>query len=310
MSRTIRGMLALALTLSVGCRESTNPAQQDATVNPHEDGGVGDAASTGDGGGEGYDSVSALLGAPPALQTGVTINSAVATALAGNYKTLYVQDLVGGPKSGIAVYCNFDSSTHPCPIPKTTMKTFKPGMTVKVVGTYNVSYGQTVVYPSAITVLDANSTALPPFAQLTAAQAVETLTSSDYAGCLVTITGVSSSSPLTVKSTAPAGFENSNFTTDCTNGPSFGAFEVWDNTSTIAVTTKFYRGIDLGTDAICIMIYDGGTPADRLVVVGDKFNELSGVLDVDSFDLNGLILSPAAKDQYEYVAAGDHDGGL
>jgi hypothetical protein len=260
--------------------------------------------------GQVFDTVKELRAATLAPATPVTVNSVVVTALTGNYKTLYVQDLDGGPKSGIAVFCNFSASVDPCPIPRATMQTFKPGQKLKVVGTWDVSNGKEEVKPTVITVLDATEGPLPPFAQITAAQTVETLTQSDYEGCLVQISGVSSSTPLTVKSTTPAAFWNSNFTTDCLNGPSYSAFEVWDNTSTIAVTTSFYRGIDLMTDAICIFIYDGGVAADKLVVVGDKFNKLSGVLDMDILDMNGIILSPASDTQYEYVQSGDHDGGL
>ena len=310
MSRIALATLVLALALSLGCRDSNNSGNQDANVNPSDGGTQTDTGTTGDGGGQyTFDTVAALRAAPPAVFTPVTVNTAVVTGLTGNYKNLYIQDLAGGPRSGIALYCNFDASSNKCPIPESTMKTFKPGQKVKVVGTWDIYKDKEEIKPTAITVLDAASTTLPPFAQLTAAQAAETLTQSDYEGCLVEISGVSSTTPLTVTSTTPAAFRNDSFTTDCLHGPSYSAFEVWDNTSTIAVTTTFYRSIDLATEAMCIMIFDGG-PGDRLVVVGDKFNKLAGILDKDLYNMEGIILNPAGEDQYEYVAAGDHDGGL
>jgi len=302
----------LALAMVASCRDS-NPAQQDASVNPYQDAGTGQDGNTPtDGGGQYvFNSVKELRAAPPAVFTQVTLTSAVVTGLAGNYKTLYVQDADGGPKSGIAIYCNFAASSNPCPIPQTTMKTFKPGQKVKVIGTFDVFNGKEEIKPSTIEVLDANEGPLPPFAEIPAAQAVETLTQSDYEGCLVKIANVSAASPLTVTSTTPAAFKNTSATgTDCSKGPSYSAFEVSDGTNTIAVMTSFYRGIDIQTDPACIIMYDGGVPSDRLVVPGDKFTKLSGILDVDPFDMNGLTLSPVTKDQYEYVPAGDHDGGL
>jgi len=311
MSRIALATLVLALALSLGCRDGNNPGQQDANVNPSDGGTQDDTGTTGDGGGQYvFDNIKTLRAAPPAKFTSVTINTAVATALTGNYKTLYIQDLDGGPKSGLSIFCDFSSSSNPCPIAKSTMQTFKPGQKVKVVGTWDIFNGRDQVKPTSITVLDSAEGPLPPFAQLTVAQAIETLTQSDYEGCLVQISDATTSTPLTVTSTTPAEFKNDNYSTDCMNGPPFGAFEVGTRPNAIAVTTTFYRGIDLGTDGPCIFIYDGGVPADKLVVVGDKFTKLSGILDMDIWDMNGLILSPAAEDQYEYVPAGDHDGGL
>jgi len=192
-----------------------------------------------------------------------------------------------------------------------TIKALKMGQKVKVVGTWDIYNGCEELKPTAVTVLDSTQGALPPFADLTPDQAVDTLTQSDYEGCLVNISGVSASTPLTVTSMTPAGFQNTNYNTDCSMGPPYSAFEVSDSAShKIAVTTSFYRNIDLGTDANCILIFDGGTPSATLVEANGKFNKLQGILDMDPYDMNGIILTPTSKDQYEYVPAGDHDGGM
>jgi predicted extracellular nuclease len=232
--------------------------------------------------------------------TGVNWSSTTAKA--------YIQDAAGGVHTGVQLYCKYGGTSPTCSLGD-TMKALKMGQKVKVVGTWDVYNSCEELKPTAITVLDSTQGALPPYAEISAADADDQKTSSDYEGCLVKITGVSSTTPLTVSSMTPAGFQNTNYS-GCTNGPPYSAFEVSDGTSKIAVTTSFYRNIDLGTDGACIMIFDGGVPADKLVVVGDKFNMLSGILDMDPYDMNGIILTPTSKDQYEYVAAGDHDGGL
>ncbi|MBI5481738.1 MAG: hypothetical protein HY906_22975 [Deltaproteobacteria bacterium] len=313
MSRIAPAALALVLALSLGCRESNNPGQHDASIDPHGDGGVQqDANNNGDGGGT-FGTIKAAREANLAAFAPVTIETAVVTGVNWSSTTAkaYIQDAAGGPKSGIMLYCKY-ASGGTCPMGD-AMKALKMGQKVKVVGTWDVYNGQEEIKPTAVTVLDSNEGALPPYAEISAAQAVETLTQSDYEGCLVKISGVSATTPLTVTSMTPAGFVNDNYnsTGACCCGPPYSAFEVSDSSGNkIAVTTNFYRNIDLGTDGTCIMIFDGGVPADKLVVVGDKFNMLAGILDMDPYDMNGITLTPTAGNQYEYVPAGDHDGGL
>jgi DNA/RNA endonuclease YhcR with UshA esterase domain len=313
MSRIAIGCLAFTLALSLGCRDESTPSgQQDATVNPHSDGGVQtDSATGGDGGGstQTFDSIKALRQASLTMQAPIIVSSAVVTAVTGNYKTAYIEDADGGAKSGIALFCNPTASSSPCAL-LDTIKTLKPGNKVKITGTFDVYNGKEEIKPTAIEVLDPTEGPLPAYVDLTPAQAADNLTASDYEGVLVNITGVSSSTPLTVKSTTPAAFKNTSAsTTDCSKGPQYSAFEVWDNTSTIAVTTSFYRGLDIASDANCIIWFDAGVPSDHLVVVGDKFNKLAGVLDLDPY-AQLMALNPARAADYEYAPAGDHDGGM
>jgi hypothetical protein len=300
MSRFAFVALALALSFSLGCRDNNNDTgQHDASINPHDDGGVQqDANNNGDGGGT-YGTIKAAREANLAAFAPVTIDTSVVTGVNWSSSTAkaYIQDAAGGAKSGVQLYCKkSDCAMYD------TIKALKMGQKVKVVGTWDIYNGCEELKPTAVTVLDSTQGALPPFADLTPDQAVDTLTQSDYEGCLVNISGVSASTPLTVTSMTPAGFQNTNYNTDCSMGPPYSAFEVSDSAShKIAVTTSFYRNIDLGTDANCILIFDGGTPSATLVEANGKFNKLQGILDMDPYDMNGIILTPTAADQYEYV---------
>jgi hypothetical protein len=311
MSRIALTTLALALALSMGCRDSdnNNNGQQDATVNPHDDGGVQqDANTTNNDGGGTFGTIKAAREAGLAAFAPVTIDTAVVTGVnwSGTTAKAYIQDAAGGPKSGVMLYCKYSGTGTLCPMGD-QIKALKMGQKVKVVGTWDVYNSQEEIKPTAITVLDSTEGALPPYAEIPAAQAIMTLTSSDYEGCLVKISGVSASTPLTVTSMTPAGFQNTNYSTDCSKGPPYSAFEVSDGSGNkIAVTTNYYRNIDLNTDANCVGRDDAGVPYDNVVVVNDTFNMLAGVLDMDPYDMNGIILTPTAENQYDYQPTGTH----
>jgi len=124
MSRIALATLVLALALSLGCRDGNNPGQQDANVNPSDGGTQDDTGTTGDGGGQYvFDNIKALRATPPAVFTSLTINTAVVTALSGNYKNLYIQDLDGGAKSGIA---STATSTPPATSARSRRRRCKP----------------------------------------------------------------------------------------------------------------------------------------------------------------------------------------
>lgn len=308
MSRIAVGALALALALSLGCRDNGNNGQQDANVNPHDDGGVQqDGNNNNNDGGGTFGTIKAARAAGLAAFAPVTIDTAVVTGVNWSSTTAkaYIQDADAGKKSGIMLYCKYSGTGTLCPMGD-TIKNLKMGQKVKVVGTWDVYNSQEEIKPTAITVLDSTEGALPPYAEIPAAEAIMTLTSSDYEGCLVKIANVSSTSPLTVSSMTPAGFQNTNYSTDCTKGPPYSAFEVSDGTNKIAVTTNFYRNIDINTDGNCVGKDDAGVPYDNVVVVGDTFNMLAGVLDVDPYDMNGITLTPTAEDQYDYQPTGTH----
>jgi hypothetical protein len=300
--------LAIVALLSFGCRsDPTPPLQQDASVTPHGDGGGQTDAppTTGDGpAGYNFANVKGLRAVPPAPQTTVSIAKTVVIGVKGNWDDIWVMDEDGGPKSGLDVYCP-GATSHPCAIPETFVKTLKQGMRVQVTGLYDVYNGKIELKPTAINILDSGAIgALPTPNDITAAQAAESVLTSDYQGTLVNITGVGTSTPLTVTSVTPATYVNSNYTPDCLKGPPYSAFMISDGSSTLAVETTFYRDIHFSSDpGPCgIKIFDGGTPSGTLVTVGGTFTKLTGVLDIDTF-VQKMVLAPNNDAAYTYVAA-------
>jgi hypothetical protein len=322
MWKSLVAVLALVGLTAYGCRSNTtdNP-QNDATANPHDGSVQGDTGSTGDSpsGQHTYDKVKDLRDSPPAADTPVTINSAIVTGQSGNRRTVWIQDSPGGPRTGIAIYCDWrTTATSPCAVDATTFKGLTVGKQVKVSGKLINFNGLVEIYPSAIDVLGTGT--VPDPVDVAVADLKEDNVASDYRGVLVNISGVSAGAPLFVTSTTPAPFVNSNANpSDCNNGPSYSAFEACTNESCsnpasdpiVAVETTFYYNLGIASSANCAYTADGGT-STKLVVVGDKFSKLQGIVDVDPFASNQtglLIIAPRSTD-YTYVASGDHDGGM
>jgi hypothetical protein len=302
--------VALVAALHIGCRsDSTQPGQQDASVTPHDgnnttqDDANPNPGNDGGGGQYDYANVKALLAAPPALQTIVTVERAAIIAIQRSstaIKDTWIMDEDGGAKSGIALFCPATGSS-PCAVDQTFMKTLRAGMRVKVVGKFDQYKGKNEIKPTSITILDNSAIgALPPANNVTAAQVAETLMSSDYQGTLVNVTG----GALNVTSVTPLWAINGSYdggVGDCTKGPSYSAWEVSDGISTVAVESTFYYDMDLTNDAACVRIFDGGTPSAVLVAVGGSFSKLGGVLDIDTYT-GKMVVQPNSNDVYTYTA--------
>jgi hypothetical protein len=305
--------LALGATLSLGCGHSASAAATDGpVVMPDADAGAPhdvaahDAAPDGSvcgGGDNGYASVHDLLTVCWGSTTcsSVSIPCAVVTAVTPSGKELWVQDLAGGPRSGISVYCNPASASAPCLVPTATILALRPGNVVQLSGVWSPYHGKNMIRPTSITVVDA--TALPAPTPITAAQADPLLPASDYAGVLVTVT----TAPLTVVGASAVPYAPDGGS-PCQNGPTPGLFQVSDGTSTIDVETTFFDTIDIGIGDPCLPALDGGAARAHVVRPGDTFTKLGGILDWDTVT-GQLVLQPTDPSQYTYAATGDHDGG-
>jgi hypothetical protein len=320
MKRLLVCTLTLVFAGSFGCRsnDKANPpsGQNDAAVTQSDaavDASSGDAATDAS-----YDNIKALRAAPPANGTVVSIASAVVIGVKGSYTEIWIEDADGGPKSGLNLYCP-DSGKTPCVVPQDTIKGLRNGMKVAVTGTYEPYKKKIEIRPTSLQVIDNTLGPLPPAVDLSLSDVIMDKLTSDYQGVLVNITSVTPSTPLVVVDANPTTFSIAipDGGVPCTTGvgPRWSAFvvsDVPDGTGElkVAVETTFYRQIDLQIDPLCVQIDDGG-PSGKLVVNGDKFTKLGGVMDLDTY-VGKMVIMPSADDgsQYVYAADGDHDGGI
>jgi hypothetical protein len=224
----------------------------------------------------------------------ITVNGFV-TALAGvpnDYPQWYIEDLAGGPYSGVVVYCDPLVST-PCTVPEPALHDL-----IQVTGTLSTYMSQLELEPTAMRVLETNATP-PPVATLTAAD-VAPGANSQYRGVYVKL---AIASKLIVDSVTPAALADTACgavldaglpqCTDKCEPPVYSGFRANDGTGNeVYIEAPFFNTDPLQSSPECLT-QAGVVP----VTVGMTFSALSGVLDIDPYSAS-QALSPVLPSDY------------
>jgi hypothetical protein len=321
-------LLSMGLAAGTVACSSSNGGPGDAGTATDAAGGT-DATSTSDGAspsdaGPGADSPSSQLTTIAAAITGnvttpITVQ-AIVTAEHGTIPTdvseWYIEDLDGGPHSGVVVYCDPDKTS--CPSIRA------PGRwtVVQMTGSLSPYKGQMEFIPTAQTVI--SDAGAPPPVPSVAMTDVAPGGNSQYRGVLVQIT---SGTTLTVDDVTPAALVDTSCTTvvypdagvpadagdagdavdaagvdagpgtlECSpvcEPPAYSGFTANDGSGNeVNIEASFYATDPLQSSPECLT-QPGVTP----VTVGMKFSAMQGVLDYDPYASQQAI-SPVTPSDY------------
>jgi hypothetical protein len=227
----------------------------------------------------------------------ITVN-AIVTAVqgpSGDQVIWYVEDPVGGPYSGISVYCDpLAATTCPCEATCAQHVAAPPiGTLVSISGTISAYHGQLQLEPTAQTILQMNATP-PPVYVASASDLMET-GNSPYRGVYVKFP-----STVTVDNVTPTALYDSECNTDggmplCSGcaPPTYAGFEVnGPGTGAFFVEETFFPFVPLASSPECLT-QTGAVP----VANGNTFPFMAGILDVDPF-AGDQALSPVQPSDY------------
>src|SRR5438552_1233745 len=95
-------------------------------------GGAGGSAGTGGSGGGMGTTIASVRMTPPGIGSAVTFNNVVVVQRVDSSKhgDVWVQDMNGGPYSGIHLFCNYGGSNPNCPMTRTQIQTILRGQVV------------------------------------------------------------------------------------------------------------------------------------------------------------------------------------
>ena len=229
------------------------------------------------------------------VTTPITVN-AIVTALHGaipdDVSEWYVEDLAGGPNSGVVVYCDPDKTA--CP----TIRAPARWTVVQISGALELYDGQMELVPTAQTIL-ADAGTPPPIPTLAMADIAPSGTS-DYRGVLVKL---ASGVKLTVDDVTPAALLDTSCTSVNDAGartcsyacspPAYSGFSANDGQGNeVNIEAQFFATDPLQSSPECL----GGSGVVP-VVSGMTFSSMEGVLDYDSY-AKQQQLSPVTTADY------------
>jgi hypothetical protein len=303
------GMVACGSSSSGTSAEGgTKDALADNSIPIPAEGGLHDSGSSGTDAPSGADAAGATTTIAAARQGNVTTTITVkgfVTALAGvpmDYPTWYIEDLRGGPYSGVAVYCDPDLSS--CAIPNPSQNEPALNDIILVTGKLTTYNGQVELIPTAMTVLESNAP-FPPIATLTAAD-IAPSANSPYRGVFVKL---AIPSKLTVDDVTPAALFDTECGTPPPDGglpdgglamcsplcepPAYSGFRANDGAGNeVYIEAPFFHTDPLQSSPECLT-QTGVVP----VTVGTTFSAMSGVLDIDPYAA-AQELSPVVTADY------------
>jgi hypothetical protein len=229
------------------------------------------------------------------VTTPITVN-AIVTALHGaipdDVSEWYVEDLAGGPSSGVVVYCDPDKTA--CP----TIRAPARWTVVQITGALELYQGQMELVPTAQTIL-ADAGTPPPIPTVTMADIAPSATS-DYRGVLVKL---ASGTRLTVDDVAPSALLDTSCTSvndagarSCSypcSPPAYSGFTAHDaQGNEVNIEAQFFATDPLQSSPECL-----GQPGVVPVTSGMTFSAMEGVLDYDSY-AKQQQLSPVTSSDY------------
>jgi len=238
----------------------------------------------------------------------ITVNAIVTAehgAIPNDVSEWYVEDLDGGPNSGVVVYCDPDKTSCPSTIRSPAIWTV-----VQLTGKLSPYKGQNEFVPTALTILsDAGAGTPPPIPTVTMSDVAPTGTST-YRGVLVKLTAAK----LTVDNVAPSALLDTSCTSviapdggawdagaegglaSCSppcEPPAYSGFTANDgNGNEVNIEASFFATDPLQSSPECLT-QPGVTP----VVVGTTFSSMQGVLDFDPY-AGQQQLSPVTPSDY------------
>ncbi len=248
----------------------------------------GSAGGAGTGGSMPYTgNVKGLRMNTPADNTSVTVQNVIVLGFTGNWKTMYVQDEMGGEYSGIGVFCDFERSCTAWNSMNAAM-TATRGDKLTIVGnldrfTPSMPAGAREQLQIRPMMVMKTGMGTPTAVEVPAADLAKTaMNNAKWKGVYVRTT---MGGPWSVTNLMPTELVNSGYMPCrpgdggmicCSNGPHYGGFEI---TGGILVGTSWYRAIAL-SDMECARTT--GMMPDHVVTMTDRFSVIGGVFD-DSF---------------------------
>jgi hypothetical protein len=238
----------------------------------------------------------------------ITVNAIVTAehgAIPNDVSEWYIEDLDGGPNSGVVVYCDPDKTACPATIRAPAIWTL-----VQLTGKLSPYKGQNEFIPTALTILsDAGAGTPPPVPSVTMADVAPT-GKSTYRGVLVKLTAAK----LTVDNVTPSALLDTSCTsviapdggawdagaegglascaTPC-EPPAYSGFTANDgNGNEVNIEASFFATDPLQSSPECLT-QPGVTP----VLVGTTFSSMQGVLDFDPY-AGQQQLSPVTPADY------------
>ena len=263
--RLPRLLIILAAVAAISCRSEDD----DGNNNP----GTPDASlSTGM-------TIKQLLQGGAALESTVTLDNVVVVAHVSDSGDgqVFVQDPGGGAQAGIAVFCDFDSSTQMCLMSRDQVDELAVGDVISVTGRYTKAFNR-INQITAPMWTKKGTTMAPVATTVTAAMVAKDAESSagQWSNVYVKVNG-----PATISNMAPTQFKSSQCTPPRTDAgtPDAGApvdyyrgFEVEAGGATLAIGFKLYDTLDY-----CLLDC-GHCAAEDMLTDEDSFASVSGIV--------------------------------
>jgi hypothetical protein len=267
------------------------------------DAGTDDTSDAGDDAADAQDAdagpttIASLRKAPP-IDGGVpvTLKGVVVTGHVTSTKNgkVWVQDMGGGPYSGIQIFCNYGGTTPNCASTRQQIDTLAIGTIIDVSGMFETflltgapAGAQGVLEINAPTINITSKTAAPVPTNVTAAMVAQdqyaAAGAKPYEGSFVNVEGTS----FAVSNVTPTEFATSctDMSTPPQNGTTYGGFVVTGSGVALAVGLTFYNTLSYCIPCTGVaMPYTCSTP----VTMPRSFGLLRGIVE-PAYNTNGSI---------------------